>query len=64
MSSLKYTVVKTKEQYFEYCRILEDIVFQENEQLDDEIELLTLLIEKRRTLLISLNCPREQFPKY
>jgi HTH-type transcriptional regulator/antitoxin HigA len=46
MCSLKYTVIKTKEQYFEYCRILEDIVFQENEHLDDEIELLTLLIEK------------------
>jgi HTH-type transcriptional regulator/antitoxin HigA len=46
MRSLKYTVIKTKEQYFEYCRILEDIVFQENEHLDDEIELLTLLIEK------------------
>ena len=46
MRSLKYTVIKTKEQYFKYCKILEDIVFQENEKLDDEIELLTLLIEK------------------
>ena len=46
MRSLKYTVIKTDEQYFEYCRILENIVFQENEQLNDEIELLTLLIEK------------------
>lgn len=46
MRSLKYTVIKTREQYFKYCRILEDIVFQEDEQLIDEIELLTLLIEK------------------
>ena len=46
MKTLKYTIIKTREQYFEYCRILENLVFQENEELDDEIEMLVLLIEK------------------
>ncbi|TFH21140.1 MAG: ArsR family transcriptional regulator, partial [Bacteroidia bacterium] len=46
MKTLKYTVIKTREQYFDYCRILEDLVFQENDELDDEIDLLDLLIEK------------------
>ena len=45
MQTLKYTVIKTKKQYFEYCDILEKLVFQENRN-QDEIELLTLLIEK------------------
>ena len=46
MKKTPYTVIKTKEQYFEYCRILEQYVFQDNELFDDEIELLELLIEK------------------
>ena len=46
MKTLKYTVIITTEQYFDYCRILEDLVFQENDELDDEIDLLDLLIEK------------------
>ena len=46
MNKTPYTVIKTKEQYFEYCRILEQYVFQDNELFDDEIELLELLIEK------------------
>jgi len=46
MKTLKYTVIITREQYFDYCRILEDLVFQENDELDDEIDLLDLLIEK------------------
>ena len=46
MNTLKYTLIKTEEQYFGYCKILEELVFQDNDDLDDEIELLNLLIEK------------------
>jgi len=46
MNSLKYTVIKTEEQYDAYCKILEDLVIQDNEDLHEEIDLLTLLIEK------------------
>jgi len=43
---LKYTVIKTDEQYFEYCNILEKLVFSNYKFYEDDIELLTLLIEK------------------
>lgn len=43
--SLKYTVIKTEEQYFEYCRIHENFVFTDEEKYEDEIELLYLLIK-------------------
>jgi HTH-type transcriptional regulator/antitoxin HigA len=48
MDSLKYKVIKSQEQYNEYCKILEELVFssQEYGEFDDEIELLTFLIEK------------------
>ena len=46
MKTLKYTLIKTKTQYFEYCDILEDWVFKEDHTNEDEIELLELLIEK------------------
>ena len=46
MNTLKYTLIKTEEQYFGYCKIQEELVFQDNDDLDDEIELLNLLIEK------------------
>ena len=46
METLKYSIVKTKEQYNAYCEILEDLVCLENQTLKDEVELLTLLIEK------------------
>ena len=44
---LKYTVVKTREQYDTYCNTLESLVFgeEQDEQIQSEIELLTLLIE-------------------
>ena len=50
MDSIKYKVIKTDDQYDEYCKILEDLVFSEKELVaeddkQDEIELLTLLIE-------------------
>ena len=43
---LKYTIIKTDEQYYEYCNILEKLVFSNNHSFKDEIELLTFLIEK------------------
>ena len=46
MKTLKYTIIKTREQYDEYCNILEKLVFSDGDELQDEIELLTLLIEK------------------
>lgn len=46
MKKLKYTIVKTKKQYNEYCNILEKLLIQTNIETSDEIELITLLIEK------------------
>ncbi len=44
---LKYTIIKDKSQYNQYCNQLETLLEQENnEALQDEIDLLTLLIEK------------------
>ncbi len=46
MSTLKYKVIKDKEQYGSYCRKLESTIEKANSQnYTDEIELLTLLIE-------------------
>lgn len=43
---LKYTVVKTREQYDSYCNILEELLDGEiDDSIQDEIDLLTLLIE-------------------
>lgn len=48
MEVMKYKVIKSKEQYREYCSILEDLIFldDKSQQVEDEIELLTLLIEQ------------------
>ncbi len=48
MNQLKYTIIKSKLQYNEYCKILEDFVFRNSKsaRVQDEIELLTFLIEK------------------
>ena len=46
METLKYTIIKTKEQYRNYCDILEELVLRDSDMLMDEIELLTFLIEK------------------
>jgi HTH-type transcriptional regulator / antitoxin HigA len=45
---LKYKVIKTDTQYYEYCNKLEALVFSppKNMDVEDEIELLTVLIEK------------------
>ncbi len=44
--ALKYKVVKTERQYDKYCGIVEELVFKNRKKDEDEIELLTLLIEK------------------
>ena len=48
MEVLKYKIIATKNQYKEYCKILESLIFSKskNKNLKDEIALLTLLIEK------------------
>jgi HTH-type transcriptional regulator/antitoxin HigA len=48
MSILKYKVISNKTQYRQYCKILEQLLFSGNKDRDtkDEIDLLTLLIEK------------------
>jgi HTH-type transcriptional regulator/antitoxin HigA len=46
MELLKYKIIKTQEQYNTYCNLLEDLLIQDNPNLLDDIELLTLLIEK------------------
>ena len=46
MNTLKYTIIKTKKQYNEYCNILENLLMLNNKANKDEIDLLTLLITK------------------
>ena len=48
MVALKYKVIKSKSQYKEYSKILEELVTADfkRKEMKDEIELLTLLIEK------------------
>jgi len=48
MTALKYTVIKNKTQYKAYCNKLEELVFAntKSKAIKDEIDLLTLLIEK------------------
>ena len=46
METLKYTVIKDVEQYKKYCDILEGLILRGNKSSKDEIELLTLLVEK------------------
>ena len=46
MGTLKYTIIRNKTQYNTYCEILEDLVLLDKVETLDEVELLTLLIEK------------------
>jgi HTH-type transcriptional regulator/antitoxin HigA len=48
MEYLKYKVISSNRQYKYYCSILEDLVFSspKTKSIKDEIDLLTLLIEK------------------
>jgi HTH-type transcriptional regulator/antitoxin HigA len=48
METLQYKVIKTEEQYWDYCNRLEELVMQESNDLEieEEIDLLNVLIEK------------------
>jgi HTH-type transcriptional regulator/antitoxin HigA len=46
MKTLKYTVIKDLEQYKKYCDTIEELILRDDNEIKDEIELLTLLIEK------------------
>lgn len=48
MVALKYKVIKSKSQYREYSKMLEELITADfkSKEMKDEIELLTLLIEK------------------
>jgi HTH-type transcriptional regulator / antitoxin HigA len=47
MGILKYKLIKTKSQYNQYCRELESLLEKDSTRnFQDEIDLLTLLIEK------------------
>lgn len=49
METLKYTVIKNEEQYKSYCDELREIIIQNSKEnnpiIEDQIDLLTLLIE-------------------
>ena len=46
MKTLMYTIIKNKRQYNAYCNTLEGLLAQDKKTVSDELELLTLLIEK------------------
>ena len=47
METLKYKIIKIEKQYWEYCNTLEALVGEKgNEGHEEEIDLLTFLIEK------------------
>jgi len=48
METLLYRIIKTEAQYYKYCDKLEDLLDsgKKSKMVQDEIELLTLLIEK------------------
>jgi HTH-type transcriptional regulator/antitoxin HigA len=46
METLKYTLIKNQAHYNKYCDVLEELIVQDDMENKDEIELLTLLIEK------------------
>lgn len=46
MKVLKYTIIKTSKQYNDYCNMLEELLIRDKHEALDEIELLTLIIEK------------------
>ena len=49
METLKYKVIKSEKQYNEYCQALHDLDFstkRKTKAIEDEMELLTFLIEK------------------
>jgi HTH-type transcriptional regulator/antitoxin HigA len=48
MEVLQYKIIRTETQYWDYCNRLEELVMQQSNdpELEEEIDLLTLLIEK------------------
>lgn len=46
MEKLRYTIIKSEKQYYNYCDMLENFLTQNKESLVEDVELLTLLIEK------------------
>lgn len=48
MEVLKYKIIKSKSQYREYCKVLEQLLLTttKDKEVKDEIDLLTLLTEK------------------
>jgi HTH-type transcriptional regulator / antitoxin HigA len=48
MQSIKYKIIKSKDQYIQYCKALESLLEMKtiNNDVKDEVELLTFLIEK------------------
>lgn len=46
METLKFTIIKSKGQYDNYCNMLEELIIHDENKTQDEIDLLTLLIEK------------------
>jgi HTH-type transcriptional regulator/antitoxin HigA len=47
METLKYKIIKSKIQYKEYCKKLEELVMSsQTKSIKEEVELLTFLIEK------------------
>ncbi len=46
MDSLKYKIIKTSNQYDQYCLILEGLTANNDATVIDDIELLTWLVEK------------------
>ncbi len=48
METLKYKVIKSRDQYDNYCKTLDALIFDDSSgpQKEDEMELLTLLIER------------------
>ena len=46
MKILKFTIIKSKAQYDQYCNMLEELIVLDDNAMQDEIELLGLLIEK------------------
>lgn len=46
METLKYTIIKSEKQYQNYCNTLEQLIDLAQVASQDEVDLLTLLIEK------------------
>lgn len=48
MEALQYKIIRTEIQYWDYCNRLEELVMRESNapEVEEEIDLLTLLIEK------------------